>query len=85
MQVQSIRFSAEQWTLIQEQAARSGMSAGQFAREAAMTRAIVLAVTRGTDDAPAKMWLRTLEVLEHSGGDAMEAVYRLGQQKGTGD
>jgi hypothetical protein len=68
MKVQTIRFSPETWPMIQEQARLSGVSAGQFVREAALVRAFVLAAGRGGGEyKPTEVWLRALDALERAG------------------
>jgi hypothetical protein len=74
MQVQSIRFSVEQWALVQEIAQESGVSAGQFVRESAVAHAIAVAVERGGTES-SHIWLQTLETLRAAGLDALEVAY----------
>lgn len=75
MRVQSIRFSEQQWGLLQEIAASTGVSAGQFVRESAVAHALVVAVRQGGAES-IELWMETLELLDRHGGDTLEVAFR---------
>jgi hypothetical protein len=49
MRVMGIRFGADLWSLLEEEAARIGVSVSQYVREAALARASASAAARGAD------------------------------------
>jgi GAF domain-containing protein len=51
MRATTVRFGEDLWVMLEQEAARSGMSAAQFVREAAILRLAMLAGLRGDDAA----------------------------------
>lgn len=49
MKVTTVRFGTDLWTLLQQEAAHSGVSVSQYIREAALARAAGAASARGED------------------------------------
>jgi len=49
MRVSAVRFGADLWQLLEEEAALVGVSVAQYVREAALARASAAAATRGED------------------------------------
>ncbi len=47
MKVTTVRFGADLWQLVEAEAARAGVSASQYIREAALARAAAAAAARG--------------------------------------
>src|SRR5919112_1792410 len=58
MRATTVRFGEDLWSMLEGEAARSGMSAAQFVREATILRLAMLAGMRGDD--PARMTLGAL-------------------------
>jgi hypothetical protein len=50
MRVTTVRFGSDLWALLDQEAARVGVSVSQYVREAALARAVAAAAARG--DAP---------------------------------
>lgn len=49
MKVTTVRFGADLWALLEEEAARIGVSTSQYIRDAALARATAAAALRGED------------------------------------
>lgn len=49
MRVSAIRFGADLWQLLEQEAARVGVSVAQYVREASLARASAAAAARGED------------------------------------
>lgn len=74
MEVQSIRFGREQWQLIREAAARDGVSASQYIRDAATGRALISELARNTERA--EVW-SALDELVTAQPEFLDAVLAL--------
>ena len=55
MRATTVRFGEDLWSMLEEEAARSGLSAAQFVREATILRLAMLAGMRGDDAARATL------------------------------
>jgi GAF domain-containing protein len=55
MRATTVRFGEDLWTMLEQEAARSGLSAAQFVREATILRLAMLAGMRGDDAARATL------------------------------
>jgi hypothetical protein len=55
MRATTVRFGEDLWAMLEQEAARSGLSAAQFVREATILRLAMLAGMRGDDDARATL------------------------------
>jgi hypothetical protein len=55
MRATTVRFGEDLWAMLEEEAARSGLSAAQFVREATILRLAMLAGMRGDDAARATL------------------------------
>src|SRR3712207_3007714 len=87
MRATTVRFGEDLWGLLENEAARSGVSAAQFVREATIVRLAMLAGMRG--DPAARMTLATVadEARVTRGDKVAEAVAdsdRLAALRATG-
>lgn len=70
MRATTVRFGEDLWAMLEKEAARGGMSAAQFVREATILRLAMLAGLRGDEDA--RVTLATVaEAAQRSGNGAV--------------
>ena len=77
MRATTVRFGEDLWAMLEQEAARSGLSAAQFVREATILRLAMLAGMRG-DDA-AKATLGTIADQARGAGDRTNGGDRVAQ------
>jgi len=72
MRATTVRFGEDLWRLLEQEAAKTGLSAAQFVREATILRLGLLAGMRG--DEPARMTLSTLAAAAEGARDGAVAA-----------
>jgi GAF domain-containing protein len=68
MRATTVRFGEDLWTMLEQEAARSGLSAAQFVREATILRLAMLAGMRGDESARATLATIAEQAERSSGG-----------------
>jgi GAF domain-containing protein len=74
MRATTVRFGEDLWAMLESEAARGGMSAAQFVREATILRLAMMAGLRGDDDARATLATVAGEAQRSRNGAVAHAV-----------
>jgi uncharacterized protein (DUF1778 family) len=74
MQIVSVRFGTDQFSLVKDVAEAEGVSASQYVRDAAYARAILDAARRNATTV--EMWDRLIAVVEEVGQDQLSGELR---------
>jgi GAF domain-containing protein len=74
MRATTVRFGEDLWAMLEREAARGGMSAAQFVREATILRLAMLAGLRGDDDARATLATVAGAAQQSTNGDPVARV-----------